>query len=52
MLNVADQTGDRNLVRQIGRNCLRFRHRLSRLRILKARVAAATGRCLHIGRKT
>jgi glycosyltransferase involved in cell wall biosynthesis len=51
MLNVANQTGDRNLVRQVGRNCLRFRHRLSGLRIFKARIAAATGCCLHIGRK-
>jgi hypothetical protein len=43
MLNMADQAGDRRLVRKVGKLCQRLRHRLSARQRVITQVAAMTG---------
>jgi glycosyltransferase involved in cell wall biosynthesis len=43
MLDMADRISDHRLVRQMGRNCNRFRHRLSARQRVMTSIAAITG---------
>jgi glycosyltransferase involved in cell wall biosynthesis len=43
MLDMADRIGDQRLVRQVGKNCQKFRHRLSVRQRVMTSIAAITG---------
>ena len=43
MLDMADRIGDKHLVRQVGKSCQRFRHRLSARQRVMTSIAAMTG---------